>query len=76
MLGRNVNSMGPDDLLASYLLARFLIEGRPKVVHALLADVGAGKTADQWCGRHLGWSVHELDKRLRRWVAELSARLR
>lgn len=73
LMGRNVNTLTGDDVLASYLLACFLIEGRPSVVHDLLIDVGANKSPDAWCAKHLGWSIHELDRRLRRWVAEMKS---
>ena len=74
MLGRGINTMSVDELLASYLLARFLIEGRPGQVHDVLTDVGAGVAPDAWCERRLGVSLPTLDRRLRRWVGEMTAR--
>ncbi len=76
VLGRDVNSMTAEDVLASYLLTRFLLEGRPDDAHAILSDVGAATAPDAWCANRLGLSLEQLDARLRRWMSEVASRAR
>ena len=69
-LGRDVNAMTTEDLLVSYLLARYLIEGRRADVADVLRSAGKGEAAEAWVASRLGMTVEGLDRRLRRWVRE------
>ena len=69
-LGRDVNAMTTEDLLVSYLLARYLIEGRRADVADVLRSAGKGEAPETWVESRLGMTVDGLDRRLRRWVRE------
>ncbi len=73
-LALDVNRLDGEHLLCSYLLARYLIEGRPETVNQLLKALGAGAGPDTWTAECLGGTVEGLEARLRRWVQETAAR--
>jgi len=71
LLGRDVNTMTIEDMLAGYALARFFIEGRaPHEAADVMRSVGKGGAADAWIRDRLGMTLEHLDRRLRRWVRE------
>ncbi|MDA1193563.1 MAG: hypothetical protein O2894_00085 [Planctomycetota bacterium] len=70
LLGKEVNQMDTEDLLASFLLAAYILEGRPEQVAAVLEAVGAGKRADEIVEGALGLDMASLELRLRRWLDE------
>jgi hypothetical protein len=74
MLGRSVEVMTPEETLQGYLLARYLIEGRPEDVAATIAAVGKATGPDAWCASALGCTVDGLERRLRRWIRESAAK--
>jgi hypothetical protein len=70
-MGRDVNTMTIEDMLAGYALMRFLIEGRgPHETAEVLRSVGKGGAPDAWIGERLGMTLEHLDRRLRRWLRE------
>ncbi|MCE9636980.1 MAG: hypothetical protein K8T90_14850 [Planctomycetes bacterium] len=74
MLGRPVESMSPEEVLQGYLLARYLVEGRPEVVPATIAALGKAAGPDAWCASALACTVDGLERRLRRWTRESAAK--
>jgi hypothetical protein len=73
ILAKDVNSLGPDGLLTAYTLSRYVIEAHPKAIEDVLRAVTAGEAPDQWFVRLLGSTPEGLDRRLRRWTAEVVA---
>jgi hypothetical protein len=75
VLKRDVNTMGPRDLIVSHALVAYLVEGRP----AEAADVfrragkGAGESSAAALEAGLGIKLPDLEKRLRRWLQETAA---
>lgn len=73
ILAKDVNALGPEGLLASYVFTRYLIESRPTAIEGVLTSVGAIEPPDQWFARHLQSTPEGLDRRVRRWAAEVVA---
>lgn len=72
LLGRNVNSMTDSDLLHSYVLAAYLVEGRPNQLPAILTRIGAGEHPVRVFETELGVSIDRLEERLQRWLIEMN----
>ncbi|MFN0009941.1 MAG: hypothetical protein ACKVXR_18770 [Planctomycetota bacterium] len=70
VLGRDLTTMGIDDVLVSYALAAFLVEGRSDAIPALLKAVGEDAAPADAIRTALGMSVPELQLRLVRWLSE------
>lgn len=70
---KDVNSLGPEGLLLAYVLSRYVIEAYPQVAPDVLTAVASGEQTDLWMGRLLGSTPEGLDRRLKRWTAELVA---
>lgn len=70
VLGRDLATMGVDDVLVSYALAAFLVEGRPDVTPVLLKAVGEDVRPADAIQAALGLTVPELQERLVRWLSE------
>lgn len=70
VLGRDLTTMGVDDVLVSYALAAFLVEGRSDAIPALLKAVGEDAAPADAIRMALGMSVPELQERLVRWLSE------
>jgi len=70
VLGRDLATMGIDDVLVSYALAAFLVEGRSDAIPALLKAVGEDAAPADAIRTALGLSVPELQERLVRWLSE------
>ena len=70
VLAKDMAAMGVDDLLVSYALAAYLIEGRPDSVASLLQSAGEGKPAAEAVQATLGLTVPELQTRLVQWLKE------
>lgn len=65
-----LNAMGPSDLLVSYALAAYLIEGRPDAAKQFVAAAYESDDAATIVRKGLGWDLGALNARLRRWLAE------
>ena len=72
LIGRPVGTMSARDLLHAYLLASYLIEGRPDEVPVLLDAIGNGGNPTKSFERVLGEALPNIETRLLRWVVEVS----
>ena len=70
LLGKDVNLMRGPDLVISYALAAFFLEGRPSDTPGLLTDVGSAIPIDDAVSRRLHRSVDGLEARFRRFLDE------
>jgi hypothetical protein len=70
VLGRDLTTMGVEDVLVSYALAAYLVEGRPDAISSLLAAIGADTPPPEAIQKSLGMTVPELQERLVRWLSE------
>lgn len=73
IMAKDVNSLGPEGLLLSYVLARYVIEAHPGKAPEVLTAVATAEQPDLWMSRLLGSTPEGLDRRLRRWTMELVA---
>jgi hypothetical protein len=74
LLGRDVNTMRDEDILVSYTLAAYLLEGRPDDVPRILRRIGAGEHPVTVFEQVTGDSLPQLEQRLRRWLDEVLVR--
>jgi hypothetical protein len=72
LLGRPLNSMTSQDLVCSFTLAAYLLEGRPAETPKLLAAIGRGDHPVLAFERELGFPITQLDERIVRWLDESS----
>jgi hypothetical protein len=70
LLGRPLNSMTSQDLVCSYTLAAYLLEGWPDRVPRLLTALGRGEHPVLVFERELGFPITTLDQRIVRWIDE------
>jgi len=73
LLGRDVDTMRDEDILVSYALAAYLLEGRPDDASVILRRIGAGEHPVAVFERVTGASLPQLELRLRRWLDEVLA---
>lgn len=71
LLGRSVDAMRDEDLLAAYVLAAYLLEGRPDDVPVILERIGDGEHPVTVFEDVTGMAVPALDARLSRWLDEV-----
>jgi hypothetical protein len=67
---KNASSLTAEDLLASYALAAYLIEGYPEETPKLLGRIGNGLPPRKAFDVTLGTDLSQLAARLERWIAE------
>lgn len=70
LLGKKLNAMNTEDMLASFALCAFLIEGRPATLPKLLEDVGRRKKTSVDVLSAAGLDPDTLGIKLRRWLEE------
>lgn len=70
VMGKDVNSLTPEDLLLSYVAAAYLLEGCPEETPELLRRIGNGTLAPTAVEEIFGMDVHAFDARMRRWLSE------
>ena len=70
LLGRRVSTMSASDLLHSYVLAAYLIEGRADELPFLLEAIGKNGNPTKAFESVLGQKLPIIEARLRRWVVE------
>jgi len=70
VLGRELSTMGVEDVLVSYALCAYLVEGRPEATPVLLQAVGENVPPADAIQKALGMTVPELQERLVRWLSE------
>jgi hypothetical protein len=71
LFGRDVNALTPTDMLFSYTLAAFLLEGHePQVTEEILRRTGDGENSLVVVEEVLGYDLQTLVQRLRQWLAE------
>jgi len=70
LLGKSVNNMRDEDLLFSYVLAAYLLEGRPKETPTILRRIGAGDHPVTVLEEELGRPLREIEARILRWLEE------
>lgn len=72
LLGKTVNTMTPEDILYSYILAMWLTEGHRDKLSGFLPAVAAVKDADYDLAfaEHLGFDVASAERRVKRWLNE------
>jgi hypothetical protein len=63
-------NMSVDDMLVSYALAAYLVEGRPQETPAVFKAVGEGSKSAEALHTALGLTVPELQQRLTQWLKE------
>lgn len=72
LLGRPLNSMRAQDLVLSYTLAAYLLEGWPDHTARLLRAIGSGEHPARAFERELGFPAVNLNGRMVRWLEESS----
>ncbi|MDF1703029.1 MAG: hypothetical protein P1V36_17915, partial [Planctomycetota bacterium] len=72
LLGKTVNTMTPEDVLYSYILAMWLIEGHRDRLGGFLPALAGVKDADfdLAFAEHLGFDVATAERRVKRWLEE------
>jgi hypothetical protein len=70
VLDHDLASIGVDDLLISYALAAYLVEGRSEATPAVLKSIGEGAKSADALQAALGMTVPELQERLVQWLKE------
>lgn len=70
LFGRPLNSMTAQDLVCSYTLAAYLLEGWPEHTPRLLSALGRGEHPVLAFERELGFPITQLDQRVVRWTLE------
>jgi hypothetical protein len=70
ILQQDLSKMSVDDVVVSYALAAYLIEGRSADVPVVLKSVGEGTASAEALQSALGMSVPELQARLLQWLKE------
>ena len=70
VLQADLAKLSVDEVLVSYALAAYLIEGRSSSVPAVLKSVGEGTASAEALQSALGMSVPELQARLTQWLKE------
>jgi hypothetical protein len=70
VMRRDVNTMIVSEMLVSYALSAYLLEGRPGELPELLHRVGRGEPPEEAVGAALGMTIPELKARLVRWLGE------
>ncbi|MFT7676261.1 MAG: hypothetical protein ACI8QC_000231 [Planctomycetota bacterium] len=71
LVGRSIASMRDEDLLLSYVLAAYVIQGWPDHAGSLLDRIGSGEHPVHAFEAVLGWSMPQLELRLERWLDEV-----
>ena len=67
---KETNALTSRELLYSYVLAAYLLEGRPQDTPRFLSLIGAGKDPRVAIQEGLGLEVEGLEKRVKRWLSE------
>lgn len=70
LLGRPLNSMTSQDLVCSYTMAAYLLEGWPEQTPQLLAAIGRGEHPTVAFERELRFPITTIDQRIVRWIDE------
>ena len=70
MLAKDTSQMDTHDLLASYMLAAYLIETQHERLPAILKEIGTGKASAAVLQKSLGMPLAALEARVYRWAAE------
>ena len=70
LLGKQLNDMNTEDMLVSYALCAFLLEGHPKDVPEILTKIGKDKQASVDVLTAAGLDPETLSVNLRRWLEE------
>lgn len=71
-LGRDVNNLTSKDLLVSFALAAFLMEGHPpEVTVKILERIGSGDNSALVLEEELGYDLHTLGERMHQWLTEI-----
>ncbi len=70
LMGRNVNQLSSEDILASYVLAAYLIEGQPQKMDSFLRMTGSRLPLEEQVRRVFGWDLATLEGRAGRWLSE------
>lgn len=71
LLGRSVDTMRDEDILAAYALAAYLFEGRPDDVPRILGRIGEGEHPVSVFEEVTGHALQDLETRLLRWLGEV-----
>lgn len=76
MIGKDVNTITPDEVLYGYCIVAYLIEGRPDACVGFFRDVGQAETVDlePIVKRRLGLDVSTFEARVLRWLDETTSR--
>ena len=71
LMGRKVDTMSAEDLLWSYVLAAYLVEGAPDRAPAFLAAIGRGRRKPHEATRQVfEMELPRFEKRVVRWLTE------
>jgi hypothetical protein len=72
LLGKDVNQMDTEEMLYSFVLAAYCLEGRERDVAPLLRAFGKEKLPpDDAVRKGLGLGIGDLEQRVRRWLDEV-----
>ena len=72
LLGRHIDDMNTADLLASFVLSAYLVEGRTELVE-ILGRIGRGQPSGEAVAESLDQDFHELEWRLLTWLRQLES---
>ena len=70
LLGKKLNAMNTEDMLASFAICAFLIEGLPAETPKLLESLGRGKKPSVDVLTSAGLDPDTLGIKVRRWLEE------
>ena len=70
LLGKNVNQLSTEDILASYVLAAYLLEGQPEKIDSFLRMTGSRISLEEQVRRVFQWDPATLRDRVGRWLSE------
>ena len=70
LLRKNVNELSTEDILASYVLAAYLLEGQPEKADHFLRLSGTKMPIKEQIERAFGWDPETLCERAGRWLSE------
>lgn len=71
LIGRSVNDMREADLVLSYTLAAYLLEGRPEDAPELFTRLGEGEHPLYAFEGTFGWTFAQIETRFERWLEEM-----
>jgi hypothetical protein len=70
LMRKNVNQLSAEDVLVSYALAAYLLEGQPEKIDRLLRVTGSAMPLEEQVERAFSWDLETFRDRAGRWLSE------